>query len=93
MGEKQPVSQSGQSLGRLPELIACGEHTMASADEDIVIVGLKATDVVVVGLHTQDGSADITDLVGVCEADNLNIKCTPGSGVGVASYIVVRPGV
>ena len=92
--ERREVSAQGQSKGKLPTLIACGEHTMATTDEDKVIVGLLATDVVVVGLLSQAGTSDIADLVGICEADNLNIGASAvGDGDGVVSYIVVRPGV
>jgi len=77
-----------------PHLIAAGEHTMATTDEDIVIVGLAATDIVVVSLLSQAGTSDIADLVGICEADNLNIGASAvGDADGVVSYICVRPGV
>ena len=88
---EKPVGKTGKELNG-PRVIAAGEHTMASTDEDITIVGLLATDIVIVGLHTQDTGSDIADLAGVCEADNLNIKKSAGSGNdGVVSYIVVRP--
>ena len=85
------LTSTGQNTKAL-NVIAAGEHTLATTDEDITINGLAATDIVVVGLHTQAGTTDIADLEGVCEADNLNIKATAvGDGAGIVSYIVVRP--
>lgn len=89
--DKKPVSREGQDI-TTPRIIAAGEHTMATGDEDITIVGLKATDLAYVSLHTQDGSADISDLAAEAEADNLNLKATiAGSGVAVVTYLCVRP--
>ena len=85
------VSAQGQSQTG-PKLIAAGEHTMATTDEDIAIIGLAATDIAIVTLHTQAGTDDIADLVGIAEADNLNIGASAvGDGAGVVSYLVVRP--
>lgn len=72
------------------EIVAAGEHTMATADEDIAITGVLATDIVIVSLL----SADTTGagiLTGTAEADNVNITSTEvTTGDGVASYVVIR---
>jgi hypothetical protein len=65
---------------------------MDAVDEDIPCVGLAATDIVIVSLKAQAGGTKVVDLVGVAEADNINIKASGiGDSTGVVSYIAIRP--
>jgi len=86
----KPVGKDGRELNG-PRLIAHGEVTVDATDIDIPIVGLLATDIVTVSLHTQAGTADIADLIAVCEADNLNIQVSEkGDDTGIVAYQISR---
>jgi len=72
------------------EIVAAGEHTMATADEDITISGLLATDIVTVSYLSYDTTGAGT-LTAECEAGNLSITTTEATtGDGVVSYLVIR---
>lgn len=74
------------------KIIAIGTYILTDTDEDVAIVGVLATDEVLVSVKSQSGTADTSGLVGICAEDKVNLTATAvGDGDGVITIVVIRP--